>query len=122
MEHPINQQMRRVGPAPYYRLTGDTLFAGPDDRVIAMYQNGLWVVESEVFLTIVADHPIRVRFERDGNHTVDYGPFERFKVVDGAIRHGPNAVELLARLDDAAQLWYVYPEQFHCPEAVLTAG
>ncbi len=75
-----------------------------------------------MFLTIGADLPTRVRFETNGDGPADYGPFERLKVVDGAIRHGPNAVELLARLDEGARLWYVYAEQKHCPAAVLSAG
>ncbi len=122
LEHPVNQQIRRVGPAPYFRITGDTLLAGPDERIIGTYENGVWAVENDVFLIIGADHPTKVRFESNGESCADYGPFERLKVVDGAIRHGPNAIELLARLDDQAQLWYVYAEQKYCPAAVLVAG
>jgi len=40
-------------------------------------------------------------------------------VVDGAIRHGPNAVELLARLDEETQAWYVYAEQKNYSVVIL---
>jgi hypothetical protein len=121
LEHPVSQQIRRLGPAPYFRITAENLFAGTEEAAIGTYQNGVWTVDGDVFLTIAADAPARVRFEGNGGGPADYGPFEHLKVVDGAIRHGPNSVELLARLDEGARLWYVYAEQKHCPTAVLSA-
>ena len=119
LEHPVSQQVRRIGPAPYFRLKADTLVSGPDDVVIGTYQNGVWTVNGDVFLTLAADAPARVRFEGNGSGNHDFGPFERLKVVDGAIRHGPNAVELLARLDEEKQAWYVYSEQKNYPVAIV---
>jgi hypothetical protein len=110
-EHPVSRQIQLVGPAPYFRLSGDDLRAGPTDAVVATYRNGVWTLDGDSFLTIAAEEPTALRFEEEGDGATLYGPYERLRVVDGAIRHGPNAVELLARLDESTQAWYVYAEQ-----------
>jgi hypothetical protein len=113
-EHPVSRQVHVVGPAPYFRLTGDDLRAGPNDTIVATYSNGVWSVEGATFLTIAVEDPTALRFEENGNghaSAAQYGPYDQLRVVDGAIRHGPNAIELLARLDETTQAWYVYPEQ-----------
>lgn len=122
-EHPVNRQVRRVGPAPYFRITVDTLHAGPDEAVVGTYRDGLWTVDGESFLTIRLEEPARIRFEDDGAPcAAGYGPLADVRLVDGAIRHGPNARELLAKLDEDARAWYVYAEQKSCPAVVLSAG
>jgi hypothetical protein len=119
-EHPVSHQVQVVGPAPYFRITGDDLRAGPSDVIIATYRNGIWTLDGDSYLTIAAEATIAVRFEGNGNPGSPlYGPYERLRVVDGAIRHGPNAVELLARLDEGKQAWYVYAEQKDYPSAVI---
>ena len=121
-EHPVSRQVQIVGPAPYFRLSGDDLRAGPSDAVVATYRNGVWTLDGESYLTIAAEAPAAIRFEGNGNSGsggTTYGPFERLRVVDGAIRHGPNAVELLARLDEETQAWYVYAEQKNYSVVIL---
>jgi hypothetical protein len=119
-EHPVSHQVQTVGPAPYFRITGDDLRAGPNDAVVATYRNGVWTVNGDSYLTIATESPTAIRFEGNGTPSPSqYGPFERLRVVDGAIRHGPNAIELLARLDEAKQAWYVYAEQKNYSIAVL---
>jgi hypothetical protein len=121
-EHPVSRQIQLVGPAPYFRLTGDDLRAGPNDTVIATYRNGIWTLDGDSFLTIAADEPTAIHFEDKGPDNpvaARYGPYELLRVVDGAIRHGPNAIELLARLDERTQAWYVYAEQKNYPFVVL---
>jgi hypothetical protein len=119
-EHPVSRQVQVVGPAPYFRISGDDLRAGPSDAIVATYRNGVWTLEGDSFLTIAAEVPAAIRFEDNGNPGgSSYGPYERLRVVDGAIRHGPNAIELLARLDERTQAWYVYAEQKNYPFVVL---
>jgi hypothetical protein len=119
-EHPVSHQVQTVGPAPYFRITGDDLRAGPHDTIVATYRNGIWTVNGDSYLTIATESSMAVRFEGNGDPGPSrYGPLERVRVVDGAIRHGPNAIELLARLDEAKQAWYVYAEQKDYPIAVL---
>ncbi len=118
-EHPVSRQIQLVGPAPYFRLTGDDLRAGPSDAVVATYRNGIWTLDGDSYLTIAAEDATAIRFEGNGNGGSLYGPYDRLRVVDGAIRHGPNAIELLARLDEGTQAWYVYAEQKNYPVVIL---
>src|SRR6516225_8949317 len=119
-EHPVSRQVQLVGPAPYFRISGDDLRAGPNDAVVATYRNGVWTLDGDSFLTIAAEAPAALRFEGSGTDgATTYGPFERLRVVDGSIRHGPNAIELLARLDEGTQAWYVYAEQKNYPVVIL---
>ena len=121
-EHPVSRQIQTVGPAPYFRITGDDLRAGPNDAVVATYRNGVWTLDGDSFLTIASEAPAAIRFEGTGPpQGSTYGPYERLRVVDGAIRHGPNAIELLARLDEQTQAWYVYAEQKNYPFVVLAS-
>src|SRR5262249_25426731 len=105
LEVPDGRAGHRLGPAPYFRLDGGKLRAGP-------YDQGAWHVGQEVFIVCSTESPARVRFEGDGQAT--HGPFERVLLVDGAIWGGPK---LLARYADRA--WYSYPDDTEFPAAVL---
>ncbi len=119
-EHPVSRQIQMVGPAPYFRLTGDDLRAGPNEAVVATYRNGVWMLEGDSYLTIACEATAALRCASNGQpEELVCGPFERLRVVDGAIRHGPNGIELLARLDEGTQAWYVYAAQRNYREAVL---
>ena len=119
-EHPISNQIHMVGPAPYFRISGDDVRVGPNDAVVATYRNGIWTLDGTSFLTITVEVTAAIRFEGNGDPDgMSYGPFECLRVVDGAIRHGPNAIELLARLDEGTQAWYVYAEQRNYRVAIL---
>jgi hypothetical protein len=122
-DHPVSHQARRVGPAPYFRLRGDSLRAGPNDVVLGTHHRGVWTLDGECFLTITTEAPALLRFEEGGAPCAHpYGPYDQVKIVDGAIRHGAGFSELLAKLDEVAGVWFVYAEQKNCAEVLLTAG
>jgi hypothetical protein len=122
-EHPVNRQSYRVGPAPYFRIDGSALVAGPDNRVVAQYQNGTWQVGGTSFLTATAEAPARVLFTDDSQSGAGpHGPFTELKLVDGAVRHGNGFHQLLARFDEQSQTWYAYADQRHYPIVLLSAA
>jgi hypothetical protein len=107
-----------VGPAPYFRIAGNSLRAGPGDVEVGYYADGAWHIGGKAFLTATADAPAKVRFEGSGAGT--HGPFEWVHLVDGAIRHGVNAAVVLAKFDEDSQQWHVYAEGRDCPVAILS--
>jgi hypothetical protein len=113
-EAPESRQVHHLGPAPYFRLQGKSLRAGPDDREVGIYDNGTWHLGGEAFIVFTTESSARVRFEGRGQAT--HGPFERVKLVDGAIRCEDR---LLARYDRLTCLWYSYSDQQEYPAAVL---
>ena len=122
-EHPVHRETRAVGPAPYFRLAGNALRAGPDDAAVAVYEGGAWHVGGKSFLTVTVGEPATIRFEGDGEGcSGTHGPFEQVKLVDGAIRCGPKLRTLLAKFDEDSQSWFIYADQSSCPAAVLSAA
>ena len=122
-EHPGQGEALTVGPAPYFRIEGRSLRAGPADEEVGHYEGGAWHLGERTFLTATAESPARVHFEGDGEPCAGaHGPFAQVRLVDGAIRHGPQSHGLLAKYDEEAQSWYVYAEQKSCPAAVLSPG
>jgi hypothetical protein len=120
-EHPTQGERLTVGPAPYFRLAGKSLRAGPGDEEVGFYENGMWHLAGKAFLTATADSPAQVEFRHDGDPSSGtHGPFENLKLVDGAIRHGPKSGAVLAKFDEDSQTWYSYADRKDCPVAVLT--
>jgi hypothetical protein len=120
-EHPVNRQAYRVGPVPYFRIDGQALRAGPDDTVVASYQNGTWQINGTSYLTATAEAPARVDFAVDGKPgSGPLGPFAELKLVDGIMRHGSGFHQLLARFDEQSQSWYAYADQKHYPTVLLS--
>ncbi len=121
LEHPLNDQVHVVGPAPFFRIEGPTLFTGPDKRQAAVYRGGFWQANGNAFLTLTPEAPVRVEFIYSEPQTAGpHGPFEELRVVDGAIRHGPRLAALLARFDERMQAWYVCPEARNSPVVILS--
>jgi hypothetical protein len=121
-EHPLSRKSHRIGPAPYFRIIGRSLRAGPEDQEVGFYEQGMWHIGGESYITATTDAPIIVHFEGEENSpSPAHGPLESVKLVDGAIRHGPQLMHVLARYDEGAQAWYSYPDQLEHSTAVLAA-
>jgi hypothetical protein len=110
-----------VGPAPFFRITGDRITRGPAGDEIAVYEEGMWHVGGDSFIVILTDAPTMIRFENADGEAGEYGPYAALKIVDGAIRTGEGYSDLLARLDEKSQTWHVYPEGKGFPAAILLA-
>ena len=119
-EHPATRDDHSIGPAPYFRFAGSSLRAGPQDQEVASYAGGMWHINGRSFTTVTPQSPATVRFESaDQSCSETYGPFDQVRLVDGFMRYGNQFKQILARLDEQSQLWYVYPAQRDCPTAML---
>jgi hypothetical protein len=111
LEHPASRDVLSVGPAPYFVVRGSALLAGPDEKPVGFYEDGLWHVAGRSFTAVRPDVPTAVDFQDNGSSSCaeSRGPFEHVSLVDGAIRHGPRLGRLLAKFDEESQTWLVYP-------------
>src|SRR5688572_13575932 len=105
---PLSGATHTVGPTPSFRLAGTSLRLGPQDVEVATYRNGQWHVAGRSFTVILVEKRATVHFEppAQGSSTA-FGPFERVRLVDGAIRYGEKSGVLLARLDEGSRRWEV---------------
>src|SRR5262249_30521698 len=115
-DRPGHPSVPRLGPAPYFRLVGDSLRAGPEDTEVGCYRNGRWQVRGHAFLTLTTQGPAVVRFESGGT----YGPFPSVEVLAGTLWHGAKADRLLASYDEESDSWFSYPDGHHFPPVVLS--
>ncbi len=117
---PLARDVFTVGPAPHFRLFGNTLCAGPNDQVVATYQGGYWHTEHGPFVVLTTSAPTQVRFEGSLCDD-DYGPFDEIRLVDGAIRYGLHPGKLLATLNEQKLLWHLPAHSKDCPNILFTA-
>jgi hypothetical protein len=105
----LNGKVASLKPAAYFRLTGGTLYAGPDEREVGTYEDGFWLTRHMVATRLVVKSSAKIRFSRLDGSSSDFGPCHEVTIEDGAIRHGAGLQRLLARLDEQSQRWHVYP-------------
>ncbi len=107
----------RLASAPYFRLVGGSLRAGPGDVEVGSYGRGAWQVAGQASLTLTAEGPAAVRFEQGGTH----GPFPSVQLFGEGLWYGANAERLLASYDEVKRVWYSYAERRHFTTVVLQA-
>jgi hypothetical protein len=112
-----------LGPAPYFRMAGSVLQAGPDDREVGRYHNGSWRIGGNHSPFLSVQSSAKIHFEKDGCPCSGaYGPLDGVQIADRHLWYGGVLRLALARLDALAQSWHVYPSQEMCPVAVLSPG
>lgn len=102
-KNPITGAADVFGPAPFFRIDGRWLLAGPDDLVVAEYRNSVWQFGGVGFQVIECNQA-HVQM----GATVSLGPFS-VTLVDGALWEGPGLAKLLATLEEMGSIWRLQP-------------
>ena len=90
----------------YIRCVGRYMHGGPDDRVIARHDMGLWRVGEQSFITLVLSGPVLVSFH-GSEDTVrkDYGPFPGIHFTEGYMKVGEDFRSAIAHFRDVPEIW-----------------
>jgi hypothetical protein len=75
-----------------------------DGAEVARYFSGAWDFGAFDAIVIPIPCDAKIRFS-GGGQSVDCGPFESLRIVDGAIRGGKGTSHLLATLDATSAKW-----------------
>ena len=126
-----DRAVHAAGPVPFVRVTGTSLQVGPDNQNLGHHRGGFWRVagqDTPKFL-VTGSGPLLLEAERP-DESIVLGEFGQLEFVDGAIYSHPGSF-LLARLDEAAEAWYLYSngslhstlllEESHVPECPADA-
>jgi hypothetical protein len=105
---PVCESAPTFGPASAFQIEGRVLRFGTNENEVAVYRNGKWVCRSGTFTVLESETPVVVRFEdeRVWRPSV-HGPFTSLQIANGAIRHGPGFVRVLAEFDEPTESWMV---------------
>jgi hypothetical protein len=84
-------------------------FRKADGEEIAVHTGGMWHGQGTVYIAIEFAAQVVLRFDQpELEEELTIGPFTGLHIVDGAIWDMREPPKLLARFDDAGQLWHVY--------------
>jgi hypothetical protein len=107
-----------LGPAPWFRISGNRIRQGPSGQIVAEFRNHQWQVGGRAYSRLNAKDSTCVRFEdASGVPTEAFGPFNDFSVIDGTI-HLRN--ELFAKFVEETQLWHCCPTETYWPVIVIS--
>lgn len=106
-----------LGPAPWYRVERHELREGPTERLVGQLRNHQWSIDGHHFAAVHASRS-KLHFERGGDATPQFGPFEQLHMSDGAL-YGDG--ELIARFDDDTYLWRCAKSQQAWPSIVVSS-
>ena len=109
-ENVITRYRRKVEPLASLKIIGTSLMDG-DGSALAVYQGGLWKVDSEHFFVMAIESPTVIYFENGGVRSQVIGPYNPAWLVNGAIRAGSAQELALARLDEQSGAWHVYADR-----------
>jgi hypothetical protein len=110
----------KSGSAPYLRLDGERLLAGPEERELARYDHRLWESQGNWYTILEIETPVRLAFQTDGQTRVDpYGPCDALMLVEGDIYADREDKRFVARFDESARSWRVYGNPKTCGTIVL---
>jgi hypothetical protein len=119
-ENPVSGKAETIGPAPYFCVSCGVLRRGPDNSEVALYDHGTWTANGETYMAITASENVRVHFNGDLNECADtYGPFQGLRLVNGAMRAGPDFGDVLAKYQRDSQTWYIYEDEKTCKTATI---
>ena len=93
-------------PLPYIRCVGRYMHGGPDDRVLARHNMGLWKVGEQSFITLILSGPVLVSFHgREDTIRKDYGPFTGLHFTEGYMKAGHDFRSAIAHFRDVPEIW-----------------
>lgn len=114
--HPSKSQ-KSLGPFRSIRLTSDGMRADAGEALLAPYRNHQWSVDDLDYFRLDCTGRVMVHFERSGERSSRYGPFERFSAVNG-LAYGDDHV--IAFLDVKVNEWLYYDAGYHWPVMVVS--
>jgi hypothetical protein len=114
-----DRPVHAAGPVPFVRIAGASLQVGPDNQNLGHHRGGFWRVagqDTPKFL-VTGSGPLLLEAERP-DESIVLGEFGQLEFIDGAIYSRPGSL-LLARLDEAAEAWYLYSDGSLHPTLLL---
>ena len=109
-----------LGPAPWFRVSGNFIRQGPHGTISGTFRMHHWEVNARHFARYDCDGPVLVHFEdAEGGKTEDFGPFNRVYAQDG-VMHVEK--ELFAKFLEETQMWHVFPIETYWPVMVIKSA
>jgi hypothetical protein len=106
-----------LGPAPWFRISGNYIRKGPDGAVVGMFTRHQWQVQDRHFIRFDCHEPTLIHLEDTaGAPTQDFGPFGSFQCNDGVMY---AEQKLLAKFLEETQLWHFFPTENFWPVLVI---
>jgi hypothetical protein len=108
----------KSGWAPYLRLDGERLLAGPEERELARHGHGLWELQGDRYTLLDIETPVWLTFHNEGQtRAAPYGPL---MLVNGTLYEDRVYSRLIARLDASTKSWQVQTDKLTCSTIILT--
>jgi hypothetical protein len=114
--HP-SKSPRALGPFKSVRLSFDGMRDNGGEVLLASYHKHQWGVEGLDYFRLDCTSRVLVHFERGGERSSQYGPYERFSAVNG-LAYGDDRV--ITFLDVKKNEWLYYDTGRHWPHLVVT--
>lgn len=103
-----------VGPRPFFRVIGASLYDDDQPVPLAIYAGGTWDIHnSGSYVRIVFDRNVSVALHTAEGAIRQLGELPKVTVVDGAMYAGPDVNQLLARFSEISRSWYYYEDEQH---------
>jgi len=110
----------RVGPAPWFRITGNFIRQGPHDKVVATFQNYTWETDGRHYTSYDVDGSATIQFEDAlGGQSEVCGPLGSIKTTDGVMRVKD---ELFSKFINETQLWHDIRNDTYWPVMVIRSA
>jgi len=96
-----------LGPASFFRITGNFITEGFDGKAAARFSNHFWEMHGQKYFTQYACHDRTVIHFEDAleNASEIFGPFDKITVADGIVYANGR---LFARFTEETQLWHCF--------------
>jgi hypothetical protein len=109
-----------LGPAPWFRVSGNFIRQGPDGVVVATLRSHQWQIESRHFTRFECEDATLIHFEdMGGSPTENFGPYPAFYTADGVMY---ASEKLFAKFIEETQLWHCYVTENFWPAIVIKAA
>ena len=108
-----------LGPAPWFRISGNFIRQGPNGAIVAMYRRHQWELKGNHYTRWDCKQPGTIHFEdAEGGRTESFGPFQKFHAADGVLYVDDR---LFAKFIEEAQLWHSYETENFWPALIFEA-
>ncbi|HYE36134.1 hypothetical protein [Methylocaldum sp.] len=110
-----------LGPAPFFRITGNFISPGADAGVAAKFSNHFWEMRGQKHFTQYACHDRAVIHFEDAieNASEAFGPFDKIVVADGVVYTNGK---LFARFTEETQLWHCFSTDTYWLSMVIASS
>ena len=113
--HPSDAAMT-PGPFNSIWLSAAGLQTEAKGNIRAAYRKHQWELDCLSYFRLDCTAKVAVSFERDAEHSSEYGPYRRFSAVDG-LAYGNDKV--IAYMDQKKDEWLYYDTGYHSPTMVV---